>query len=74
MFFIILNSRTNTYYNAAYSGWTPHLVCATFFDFQTQADEIVESHAKPNGLITLIETEDLSKANIDLVVDTLADI
>ena len=49
-------------------------MCATFFDFQTQADEIVDNHEKPNGLLTLIEIEDLSKANIDLAVDTLADI
>ena len=74
MFFVILNSRTDTYYNQTLDVWTPHLVCATFFDFQTQADEIVDNHMTPNGLLTLIETEDLSKANIDLAVDTLADI
>ena len=74
MFFVILNSRNDTYYNQNIGGWTPHLVCATFFDFQTQADEIVNSHSTPNGLITLTETEDLSKANIDLAVDTLHDL
>lgn len=74
MFFVVLNSRTDTYYNQDTSKWVSHLCCATFFDYQTQADEIVNLLRKQGILITLRETEDLSAARIDLAVDTLAEI
>lgn len=74
MFFVVLNSRTDTYYNQDTSKWVSNLCCATFFDYQTQADEVVNVFKKQGGLITLRETEDLSAARIDLAVDSLAEI
>ena len=74
MFFVVLNCRTEKYYNQDTSKWVSNLCCATFFDYQTQADEIVNSLKKTGSLITLLETVNLSAARIDLAVDTLAEI
>ena len=76
MFFVVLNSRTDQYYNQTSPGplWVDHLVCATFFDYETQANEIVDLQKSVGTLITLRETEDLSAARVDVAVDTLTEL
>lgn len=77
MFFVVLDSRTDTYYNKETCDWTPHLVCATFFDFRTQAAEIANTSGPKNDsrrFVALCESEDLSAAHIDVAVDILVEI
>lgn len=74
MFFVVLNCRTEKYYNQDTSKWVSNLCCASFFDYRTQADEVVNLVKNQGILITQHETEDLSAARIDLAVDTLAEI
>ena len=70
----MLNCRTEKYYNQDTSKWVSNLCCASFFDYQTQADEVVSLLKNQGILMTLHETEDLSAARIDLAVDTLTEI
>jgi len=74
MFFVVLNCRTEKYYNQDTSKWVSSICCASFFDFQTQADEVVNLMKSQGILITLHESEDLSAARIDLAVDMMATI
>jgi len=71
VFFVVLDSRANTYYNQKTGSWVTHIVCATFFDYQTQADEVCRNSGM-FSVVTIRETEDLSKYNVDEAVDKLA--
>jgi len=70
VFFVVLDSRANTYYNQKTDSWVKHIVCATFFDYQTQADEVCRNSGM-FSVVTLRETEDLSKYKVDVAIEKL---
>lgn len=72
MFYVILDGKTDTYYNKDLDIWS-HLVNASFFDLQNQADVLSDmfNETKEYNTLTLRENEDLSKANMRDVIEAL---
>jgi len=72
MYFLLFDDRTKQYYHE-FDGWVDHIVLASFFNYLSQAEEVI---IKKNvgHLIILTEVEDHSKIDIRKIVKNLKEL